>query len=391
MSGITPLTAVFRKELTDALRDRRSLISAFAFAFFGPLFLAMVLGSLARSQEIDGPLEVPVLGADEAPGLISHLERQGATIVDAPEDPEVAIRDGSVDFVVIVPDGYGEAWNSLRPAPIQVLYDSSRSSGASRRQQVEGWLQGWGSETAQLRLLARGVDPSITRPLEVQRQDFASTMALAAKILGSLPVFFLLATFVCAMNVAIDTTAGERERGSLESLLAHAAPNSQLAAGKWLAAVVLNLLGLVAMLGVSILALRPERFEGLGVTVQFGRAEALSVFWVLVPLVLMAPALQMVMAIFAKSFKEAQTYLSLMIFVPMIPGFLLMTETLEVVPWMHGVPVLAQQIQILDLLKAQPATLAQLALGALATGLATFALVALIGRLLGRERIVLAR
>lgn len=396
MSGQIPnplkrVFAVFDKELRDALRDRRSLGSALAFAVFGPLFLAMILGALAKSRQSDGPLALPVVGADNAPRLVAFLEQQGAELVDPPADPAQAIRDGESDFVLVISDGYADDWSALRPATVQLLHDSSRSSGAGQLRKLRGWLESWSQRAAQHRLLLRGVEPSITNALAIERLDFASAKAQAARILGSMPVFFLLATFVCAMNVAIDTTAGERERGSLESLLTHAIPTRQLATGKWMAAVVLDILGLAVMLMLSIAVLRPERFEGLGVTVQFGRQEALAVFLVLLPLTLMAPALQMVMAIFAKSFKEAQTYLSLMIFVPMIPGFLLMTEVFDIAPWMHGVPVLAQQVQILDLMRGEAITTPQLLGGALATVATAALLVTLVGHLLGRERIVLAR
>ncbi|MEM8934235.1 MAG: ABC transporter permease, partial [Acidobacteriota bacterium] len=346
---------------------------------------------IAKTQRIDGTVEVPVVGAERAPSLVAFLEQHGAEIVEAPDDPSAAVRDGELPFAVIIDEDYPENWRALRPATVELVFDASRNRDASRRRQVAGWMEAWNQEITQARLLVRGIDPGITRPVALQHVDVASARARGIHILGSLPMFFLLAAFVCAMNVAIDTTAGERERGSLEALLAHAVSTRALAIGKWMTAVIFDAIGLIAMLVVSMAVLRPERFEGLGVPVTFGLDEALGVLVVVLPLTFMAPALQMTVAVFSKSFKEAQTYLSLLIFVPMMPGFLLMVEAFEVASWMHSVPVLAQQVQILDLLRGDGVTSGHFFAGALATLAVGFVLVILVGHLLGREKIVLAR
>ncbi|MCG8462537.1 MAG: ABC transporter permease subunit, partial [Holophagales bacterium] len=343
---LNEILAVFRKEMIDSVRDRRSLVSALAFAVFGPLLVALLLGALAERQVSEDGIEIPIAGAERAPSLVRFLEQQGASIVDPPPDPERAIRDGGVYFVVRIDPDYPEAMRRSSPGAVEILHDSSRMSGDSQRQKVIAWIQAWGSEVADLRLLSRGVDPAVTRPISVRMLDFASEQARAARILGSLPMFFLLAAFVCGMNVAIDTTAGERERGSLESLLAHGVPRHALAFGKWATAAIFTSTGVALTLAFSIFLLRPERFEGLGVSVRFGLEEAGGVLALMMPMALMAPALQMTVAIFSRNFKEAQTYLSMMMFLPMIPGFLLLAEVLEIEEWMHSVPVLAQQIQI---------------------------------------------
>jgi sodium transport system permease protein len=389
--SLEAIPAVLRKELVDSFRDRRALASSLAYAFFGPLVVTVVLGALAASQTSKGRLQVPFSGAERAPNLVAYLEQQGAEVVPAPADAEQAIRRGEVDFVIEVDSDYREDYLAMRPAEVRVLFDSARLSGQGQRQEVARWIQAWSIEVAQLRLLARGVDPAIARPIVLESRDFASQQARGARVLGSLPMFLLLAAFVCGMSVAIDTTAGERERGSLESLLAHGVSTRSLAIGKWITVVVFDLLGLVLTLLFSVFLLRPERFAGLGVAVRFEAAEAAGVLAVMLPMVFLAPALQMAVAIFSRNFKEAQTYLSLMLFVPMVPGFLLIAELLEVKPWMHWVPVLAQQIQILAIVRGDGVTSSQFFSAALVTLAAAALLVELVGSLLGRERIVLAR
>ena len=377
------IVTVFEKECRDSLRDRRSFGSALLFSLFGPLLVAGMLGTIAGERAADGAVEVPLIGAEQAPNLVAFLEGQGIEIVEAPADAEGAVRRGEVDFVVRIAEDYGENFRTFEPAVVQILVDGSRDRGRRDLRRVERAVESWGGQVAQQRLALRGVDPTITRPVRVELQDFATPRARGVRILGSLPMFFLLAAFFGAMNVAIDVTAGERERGSLESLLVHAVSPRALAIGKWLATTVFGLLAVALTLVVSVGVFRPERFEDLGVRVDLGMADALAIFGVLLPLVFLAPALQMLIAMFSKNFKEAQTYISLMLFVPMVPGFLLLLEVLDIVPWMHGVPVLAQQIQILDVLRGDGVAAMELAFGAVTTLLAAVATVCLRGLVAG--------
>lgn len=193
------------------------------------------------------------------------------------------------------------------------------------------------------------------------------------------------------MNVAIDTTAGERERGSLEPLLVQAVPRIGLVTGKWLAAAAFNLLAVVLTLLFTFLVLRWDRLEQLDVPVALSAGDALRLLGLLLPLVLLIPALQMLIALFARSFKEAQTQMSLLLFVPMIPGLLLSLQTLKIEPWMRTVPILAEQVLIGDLLRGQAVAPGVQALAAITTLAATALCIAVTTRLLRHERIVLGR
>jgi sodium transport system permease protein len=339
--SLQQILTVFKKECTDSLRDRRSLGSALLFSLFGPLVVAGMIGTLAEERAMDGPLEVAFVGAERAPNLVDFLAAQGIVALEAPADVEEAVRRGEVDFAVRLAEDYGESFRTFEPAVVELVFDGSRERGFRDMRRVRDLVEAWSGQVAQQRLVLRGVDPRITRPVRVELRDFATPRARGVRVLGSLPMFFLLAAFFGAMNVAIDVTAGERERGSLESLLVHAISTRTLATGKWLATTVFGLLAVALTLAVSVVVFRPERFEGLGVRVDLGVADALAILCVLLPLVLLAPALQMLIAMFSKNFKEAQTYISLLLFVPMVPGFLLLLEVLDIVPWMHAVPVLA--------------------------------------------------
>lgn len=383
--------AVLRKELRDSLRDRRSLTSGLSFVLLGPLLVVMMLSSLAKTLGADKPLEIAAIGAERAPNLIAYLEQRDVRIRRDSGDAQEALRRGPEAVVLDVAEDYGADLAALRPAGLRLVHDASTPAGGRAMRRLQGHLEAFGRDAARWRLLARGVDPAITQPLQIQAFDISTPMARAGRLLGSLPLFFLLATFVGGMNIAIDSTAGERERGSLETLVSHAAPASALATGKWLAAAGYGVLVIALKLAISVLVFAHASFEGLGITLRFAAADAFGVFLVLLPVAVLVPAIQMLISIHAKNFKEAQAKLSLLMFLPMIPGFLLIAGAFEKETWMFSVPILGQQLALVDLLGGVAIPAAAYVGGALSTlalcGLLVFAL----GRLFASEKILLAR
>jgi len=372
--------AVFAKETLDAARDRRSLTSALIYSLFGPLVLAMALGAVARSRSEDGPLRLTVTGAERAPSLVRYLEQNGVEIV--PSGSPVALS---------ISADYAEDFRATRPAKVELIYDGSRSDARGPVRRAEALVRRYGAHVTGQRLSARGISPQVAQPVKLEEIDHSTAAARAALALGMLPIFLLMAVFISAMNIAIDATAGERERGSLEPLLVHPVPRAGLVAGKWLAAVLFNALGMGLTLLVTFLVLRWDRLEELDVPVALSPGDALHLFALLLPLTLFAPALQMLISLFARSFKEAQTYLSLLLFLPVIPGFLFSFQRLDPEPWMRTVPVLAEQVLVGDLLRGQAAGPLVHLTAAGATLLATGLCLAVTARLLRHERIVLGR
>lgn len=387
----TKALAVFAKEALDAARDRRSVASALIYSLFGPLVIALVLSTIARLNDDDKPLRLPVTGAEHAPSLIHYLEQNKVEIVRAPADVQGAVRAGDLDVALVIPPKFAVDFRVSRPAEIELVHDRSRNDSEKPVRRVERLLEAYGGQTAALRLAARGISPQVARPVRLREVDLSTAASRAALALGSLPVFLLMAAFVGGMNVAIDTTAGERERGSLEPLLVQAVPRLDLVTGKWLAAAAFNLLAVVLTLLFTFLVLRWDRLEQLDVPVALGAGDALRLLGLLLPLVLLIPALQMLIALFARSFKEAQTQMSLLLFVPMIPGLMLSLQTLEIEPWMRTVPILAEQVLIGDVLRGQAVAPGVQALAAVTTLAATALCIAVTTRLLRHERIVLGR
>lgn len=336
------LIAIVQKELIDSLRDRRSLFSALLFSLLGPLLIGLAFGALASNENRDEPLSLSVQGSEHAIHLIAFLEQNGALIREAPENPEGAVRQGQVDVTLIVPSEYGREYRENQRATVKLVSDPSRSGSRRSAERARELVAGYSRQVSTMRLLARGISPDISRPVVIEEVDVSTERSRAATLLGMLPVFLLVSAFIAGMNVAIDSTAGERERGSLEPLLLNPVSRSDLMMGKWIATVCFNSLGVLLTLTFSVLVLKQIPLEKLGIWLNLGVPEIAAILIVALPLAFLASGLQLWIATSARNFREGQSYLSLLLFVPMIPGMLLEFYPMQAESWMWAVPILGQ-------------------------------------------------
>lgn len=385
------MRVVFAKEVRDNLRDRRSILSAMIYPVIGPLVLGLTLALVAEWQRTDRPVELPVVGAERAPSLMTFLVENGVKILPAPADPEAAVREGEAKAVLLVSESYPEDFRGGRPARLQLLVDESRNSARAANQKAQRLLTAYGSQIGAQRLLVRGVNPELVSALVVERVDLATPGKLAASLLTMLPLFLLMATFVGGMHVAIDATAGERERGSFEPLLINPVSRWDLVAGKWAATLVFS----SAVVGLTLVGfVVMSRFVSLGtlgVELHFGLGEVGGILAASLPLALLAGALQMLVATFARSFKEAQTYLSLLLFAPMLPGIALGLVPVQPQAWMMAVPGIAQQLLVTELIAGESPPALWYLLAVASSALLSAVCLAVTARLFTREAIVFGR
>ncbi|MCY1019189.1 ABC transporter permease [Pyxidicoccus sp. MSG2] len=382
---------VFRKELKDHLRDRRSVLTAVMFPLLGPVVFLVMFNLLASWYRQDRPLELPVVGRSHAPSLMAFLERYGATLTEAPADYEARIRAGTLDAVLIVPEDYGKEFSAGRTAEVQLVVDSSRQSARHSILRARRLLEAYAGLLGNQRLYARGIAPELAIPVRVEELDLSTPERTAAGVLNMVPLFLVLAAFAGGMQVASDTMAGERERGSLEPLLLNPAPRGAVVAGKWMATVAMAAGAVLLTLVGYLLVVRRVPLEDLGVKARFDAPAALGMAAAVLPLTLAASSVQMWVSTYARSFKEAQTYLSLLMVVPMLPGMVLALSPLQTKPWMFAVPVLGQELLAGEVMRGE--TLGPLPfLIAAASSLAVAALALRItSRLLTQERIIFGR
>jgi sodium transport system permease protein len=345
---------VFLKEVRENLRDRRTVINTL---LTGPLlapaiFVLIINATISRELDrAERALPVPVIGAENAPNLIAALKQQNIEIKDAPADPERAVRDMDADLVLRIPAEFGDSWKKGEPAQVELIYDASRREAQTSVGRLRGALESYAQRNGAMRLLARGLSPSLIRPFVVADRDQSNAQTRSGTLFSMLPYFFILGAFIGGMALAIDTTAGERERQSLEPLLVNPVSRSQLLVGKLLAtslfALTSVLLGIVAFSLVG----RFLPTERLGMSLEIGFHFGWTVLLVMLPLVVLIATLQTLAAAFAKSFREAQTYLSLLMFVPAVPTMMLSLFPVKTELWMYAVPLMGQQITITRLMR----------------------------------------
>nr|WP_239577306.1 ABC transporter permease [Archangium primigenium] len=377
--------------MRDHLRDRRSVASAVGFTLMGPLLFGMMFTVMASWVREDKPLELPVVGRTHAPSLVAFLERAGAKLSEAPQDYEALIQAGKVDTVLVIPDTYGKDFSEGHSAAVHLVMDNSRNQARKTVQRARQLLAAYSGMLGSQRLLARGVAPELAAPLKVEEVDLSTPERLAATLLTIIPIFLVFATFSGGMNVAIDAMAGERERGSLESLLLNPVRREALVMGKWMTAVVFAVVAAtVCLLGfVGVMTQVP--LQDLGVKVRLDAVAVLCLWAGVLPLALMASAVQMLLSTFARSFKEAQTYIQVLMLLPMIPGMVLVLSPVQSQTWMFAVPVLGQEMIIQEVIRGEPLGVLPFLLGLASCAALAGVFLAWTARLLADERIIFGR
>ncbi len=371
------ILAVFLKEVRENLRDRRTVINTL---LTGPLmapFIFVLLINTMVARELDKaekPLPIPVQGAEHAPSLIEALKQLGAEIKDAPADPEAAVREQEVDMVLRIPPSYAEAWRKGEQAQVELIFDPSQRDSNGPVARASAMLQGYSQRTGGMRMMARGLSPQVTQPLVVARRDQSTPQSRGGTMFAILPYFFVLGAFIGGMALAIDTTAGERERQSLEPLFANPVPRWRLLAGKLAATCAFSATTVLLSIIAFAIAGGFLPTEKLGMTLDIGLRFTVYALLAMLPLVLLLAALQTLVAAFAKSYREAQTYLSLLMIVPAIPSILISILPVKAAMWMYATPIVGQSLIILRLLRGDvvsvQALLACMAGTALAAALA---------------------
>ena len=342
-----PAWVVYLKECRESLRDRRVLLNSL---LLGPLLGPVLMMGLMRLvvghelERAEQPLAVVMVGAERAPGLVEALRQMGVERRPAVPDIEQAVREQRVDLALRIPAGYGDDWRSGRPAEVELIYDSSRRDSGADVDRLRGMLEQYGHRTGALRLLARGLSPGIATGVAVANRDLATPQSRGALVLSMLPYMLVLTMFIGGIWLAVDSTAGERERQSLEPLFATPVPRDRILLGKWLATSTFSgaslLLGLLAFMVAS----RFMPLGELGMSVSLGPDFAAAALPLLAPLVLLVCGMQVFVATFARSVREAQTYLGLVQLVPLILSVVLSVLPVKAQLWMYAVPLLGQQL-----------------------------------------------
>lgn len=357
---------VYLKELVDALRDRRTLLVVLLSSVaIGPAVLVLISQLVAGIEKRAEAREVVVHGIEHAPTLRNYLERQTYTVRAAPVGYEQQLKDSTLgDPVLVVPADFEADMASGKAPVVELLASATNQRSQTGSGPVLRLLRGFNQEQATLRLAVRGVSPAVLEGLRVEERDLADPASRAAQLSTLVPFFVLMAVLYGALNAALDTTAGERERGSLEPLLMNPAPRLALVLGKWGAVASVGIL--IAVL--SCLSFLPGqwllRSESLSALFRFGIGEAATFVGLLLPLAGALAAVLMAVAIRCKSFKEAQANATIVLLgVSLLPLVTIFNQE-GAAAWHLWVPALAQTTLMARVLRGEALPWADVALAA---------------------------
>ena len=401
---------ITRKELLDAIRDRRALMALLLFPVIGPFVIYFMFNTIVDIAEEAKDLTLPIVGAEYAPDLVDFLKQSGIKLTPIVNEYETSsearnskpyiyparlladirekIENRTYDFVLLIPPDFSIRLGESKTVNLELFHESSRATAQAKMGRVQQTISAWHQETASLRLMARGISPTIARPVSIEKIDVASPQARAQRILGMIPFFIIVAAFVCGMGIAVDATAGERERKSLEPLLVNPIQRTSIVVGKWMAAATFSGLGLLLVMVLNLLALNQVPLEQLGLSFSISATEIIGIVMITLPLAFFATALQLFVGIFAKSFKDAQAYLSVISMLPMAPLFFNIFNTVDRELWMSLVPMLGQHMLLADVVAGKNPPLFDFAVAAVSVVLFSFVFIYGATLVFKRERII---
>jgi sodium transport system permease protein len=388
MSG---LTTVLRKEVKENLRDRRAVFNSLLLGpiLFPLMFIALIWFTTSAEQErAEKTLEVPVVGAARAPSLIRFLEQRGMVVKPAPEDPEEVVRRQEEMVILRIPEAFPEKWTSGEPAPVEIIHDPSRQESEVPVRRVKTLLATYGQQIGVLRLQLRGIDPRVSMAVMIRDVDLSTAKSRAILAMIFLPYILMITAFTGGMHLAMDTTAGEKERKSLEPLLINPVPRWQIMTGKLITTMLFAMasLALTLLSFKLVLPLMPIGAFGIDLTITV-RA-LLMILLVIAPVAILAASLLTVLAAFAKTYREAQSYMGLVVIIPLIPSIIFMANPIKPDLGMMSIPLFSQNLLIGEIVRGDTVPLTWYALSVGSTLVIGLALASIAATLYNRPKLI---
>jgi len=365
-TSLNIFTTVLRKELRDFARDRRTFLMAL---LLGPLMYPLLMLGMGKlmearmSTQLEKPLEIPIIGAQHAPNLVAWLATQDIRAKPAPKDLIAAIRNQDVDVALVIAPNFGEEWRSSRPAKVEIVADTTRTNADVPIERLRSALNAYSGQAGALRLIARGVNPQLAQSVAITQRDVATPEAKQGRMMSVvLPLILVLFAFMGGAHLTMDVTAGERERQSLEPLLATPVARATLVSGKMAAASLIGIASVIlTLLSFKLSAALSTSALASSLDVSFPAIGRMML--VLLPLVLIGTALLTFIAAGSKSMKEAQSHMVWLMLMPMLPSYALMAYPLKDQDlWQYAIPFLSQNQMLVKASRGENASAEQWAI-----------------------------
>ncbi len=353
---------IFRKELIDTLRDRRTLIMMIVVpVLLVPIMLLVVVkvGALLERKASEKQLKIAVVGAEYAPDLHSLIASDSLiTVIQgiAIEDVAATVREDSVDGAIVIPSTFLDRINADRQAAVQLYYQSTRSLNVAERR-LRDIIEEYDEEIVGRRIGRLNLDAQLFDAIEIVDFDVATVKERIGETAGRLlPYMFILFCFMGSMYPGIDLGAGEKERGTLETLLSSPASRLEIVLGKFL---VISLIGLAsAMISIGGLYIAVLQIKEIPEQIMAVITDILNltvigmIVSLLIPLEAFFAAVILAVSIYSKSFKEAQSSLTPMSFVVIVPVLIGLMPGVELTWKTALIPILNVSLASKDVISA---------------------------------------
>jgi sodium transport system permease protein len=358
------ILAIYWKEISDAMRDRRTLMMVLASSLLLVpilLFVFSTVMSQVESQAVDRT--VLAVNMKDAPGLENYILRQGYQIKQAPADYEEKSRNKELTKpVLLIAENFENTLAQAKRVELEIAYDTSNRQAEMGLGPLRRLLNGYVQERGGLDLMMRGMSPELLQMIAIKERHISRPDERKVTITGMLPMVLIMAIVMGGMFAAIDSTAGERERGSLEPLMMNPVSGLQLAVGKTAAVASVSVLIVILTVTSFFPAQSVIANEALRAEFQFGVKDALAFLVVLVPLAAALSSLQVALSLTCKTFKEANVRNQLLsLTVSFLPLFFILNPGKEPA-WLGWVPVMAQTQMMNQVLKGELVSLSAIAI-----------------------------
>ncbi|NQZ09597.1 MAG: ABC transporter permease [Algicola sp.] len=380
--------ALFIKEMKEALRDKRAMMVAMMMALMAPVMI-FAMSKVLISKATEKPaVYVKIIGGEYAPKLIEHFKTTNLVSFDSvPEDKKDMWDERNITLTI--PDTFAKDLSEGNVIDIIFSADHSDKAMMLPIRRIERAVRAFSLSIGYKRLMVRGIDVKLLQPLNLIEQDTAQPNSSPIMITMILGMYLLMTAFMSGLPLAIDSSAGERERNVLEMLLCQPVDTLKIVLAKLSSASAIAVLGVVLTLTLTTVAIGFVDLAKIGATFSLDVYIFTALLVLLVPICVLASAMQLFFAFQSKSFKEAQSTVTMIIMVPAImPMALMMMDDRP--KWFDWTPIVGQSLLIEDLLKGIPVGWGMIGFAGLVTLIISAAFVVATAKKLKSEKVVLA-
>lgn len=380
--------ALLSKELKEAFRDKRAMMMAMMMAAMAPVMIFAMSKVMIKEAVETPPVYVNVMGAEYAPKLMKSLKDENILLLsDAPSNEKTLWQDRELSLTI--PKTFNQDMLDGKPVELYLSADFSEKANLSPVRRIKTTINNYAQAIGYKRLLVRGIDVRLLQPIKVIEQDTSLPNSNAMIISMMLGLYLLMAAFMSGLPVAIDSSAGERERNVLEMLLCQPVSTVKIVAAKLCCASFIACIGVLLTLSLTSFSVSFIDLTKIGASFSLDAFTITALLLLLLPICFFASALQLFVAFQSKNFKEAQSLVSMIIMLPaMVPAIMMFVDNKP--KWLDWLPISGQSLIMEDLFKGLPVSWALLSFTGLVTISMTVILVLLMAKKLRSEKVVLA-